>query len=404
MSMLPLARYRIVDFGTAWAGAMVGQLLADMGAEVIRVESREKLDGIRLGWPGKGQPPDPELNTHFHGLNRNKLSITANMKTPEGLALIKDLVRQSDVVYDNFTPGVLERTGLDYESLRKIKADIISLSLPSAGKYGPYKDIRSYASTLGALAGIEGMVGYPGGRVLALGFAFADANGGIHGAMAIVLALLHRDRTGEGQMIDLSQWEATTSLLGELAMDYTMNGRDSSPPGNTHLTLAPHGNYPCKGADDWVSIAVDTEAEWKGLCKAMGNPAWISQAKFSDKFGRLKNREALDKHIGAWTKKFGHCEITEILQKAGVAAAPLFNFDDLYTDRHYAKRRLWVKTRHPRTGEEPVYGIPWKLSATPGRIRKPAPLLGSANKYIYNELLGLSRKDIARLVEAKALY
>lgn len=404
MSKLPLARYRIVDFGTAWAGAMVGQLLADMGAEVIRVESREKLDGIRLGWPGKGAPPDPELNTHFHGLNRNKLSITANLKTAEGLALVKDLVRQSDVVYDNFTPGVLERTGLEYESLRKIKPDIICLSLPSAGKYGPFKDVRSYASTLGAMAGTEGLVGYPGGRVLALGFAFADANGGIHAAMAIVLALLHRDRTGEGQMIDLSQWEATTSLLGEPIMDYTMNGRNAGPPGNLNPTLAPHGNYPCKGEDGWVSIAVYSDEEWNGLCKVMGNPAWTKSQKFSDKLSRLKNREALDKHIARWTKKLTHYEATEMLQKAGVAAAPLLNIDEQYTDPHYKKRQLYVNIKHPRTGDEPVYGIPWKLSATPGSIRTPAPLLGGANEHIYNELLGLSRDDTARLEEAKALY
>ncbi|MFH1486125.1 MAG: CoA transferase [Chloroflexota bacterium] len=404
MSKLPLERYRILDFGTAWAGAMTGQLLADMGAEVIRVESREKIDGIRLGWPGKGAPPDPELNTHFHGLNRNKLSITANMKTAEGLALIKDLVRQSDVVSDNFTPGVLERAGLDYDSLRKIKPDIICASLPAAGKYGPWKDVRTYASTLGALAGTEGLVGYPGGRPLSMSMAYADANGALHAAMSILIALLHRDRTGEGQFIDASQWEATTSLLGEPIMDYTMNGRNTGPQGNLNPSMVPHNNYPCKEKDSWVSIAVYAEEEWQGFCRAMGNPAWTKEERFSDKFRRLQNREALDKLVSEWTSKLSRVEVTEMLQKAGVAAAPLFNIDEVDANPHFKERQLYVDVEHRRTGMEPVYGIPWKLSATPGEIRHNAPLLGEHNEYIYNEVLGLPKEETVRLEEAKALY
>lgn len=404
MIKYPLERYRVVDFGTAWAGAMVGQILAYMGAEVIRVESNERIDGMRLGWPGKGAPPDPELNTHFHVLNPNKLSIVANVKQPQGTALIKELVKQSDVVTDNFTPGVLERAGLDYESLRQVKPDIIMVSLSSAGSYGPLKDVRTYATTLGALAGIEGLVGYPGERILSLGGGYADTNGGLHGAMAILVALLHRDRTGEGQFIDLSQWEATTSLLTEPIMDCTMNGRCQGPQGNLSPTLVPHNNYPCRGKDTWVSIAVYTEEEWKGLCEAMGKPAWTKEERFSDKFSRLKNREALDKLIAEWTCNLTHHEATETLQKAGVAAAPLLNIDERYNDPHFKERQLYIDLEHPRTGLEPVYGIPWKLSATPGAARRHAPLLGEHNDYIYTELLGLSKEDTAKLIGLKVLY
>ncbi|MBI2907647.1 MAG: CoA transferase [Chloroflexi bacterium] len=404
MSVLPLARYRVLDFGTAWAGAMVGLILAHLGAEVIRIESRERIDGMRLGWPGKGAPPEPEFNAHFHVLNPNKLSITANMKQPEGVTLIKELVKECDVVTDNFTPGVLERVGLDYESLRAVKPDIILVSIPAAGNYGPLKDVRTYASTLGALAGIEGLVGYPGERVLSLGGGYADTNGGVHGAMAILVALLHRNRMGEGQFVDLSQWEATTSLLVGPIMEYIMNGRNQAPQGNLSPTMVPYNNYACKGEDTWVSIAVYSDEEWQGLCRAMGEPAWTKEERFSDKYSRLKNRQALDELIAAWTSNLTHYEATEVLQRAGVAAAPLLNVDERHDDPHFRERQLYIDMEHPRTGVEPVFDIPWKLSGTPGAMRRHSPLLGEHNEYVFTELLGLSKGEVARLTEAKALY
>ncbi|MBI2910340.1 MAG: CoA transferase [Chloroflexi bacterium] len=404
MSKPPLERYRVIDFGTAYAGGMVGQLLADMGAQVIRVESREKLDGMRLGWPGKGAPPDPELNTQFHALNRNKMSVTANMKTEEGLGLVRGLITQSDVVYDNFTPGVLERVGLDYNSLTNLRPDIVCVSLPSAGMYGPYKDVRTYASTLGALAGIESLVGYPGGRVLSLNSNYGDANSAVHGVIAILLALIHRDRTGEGQFVDLSQWEAATCLLSEPLMEHAMNGDCPGPQGNLHRSLVPHNNYPCKAKDTWVSIAVDSEEEWLALCQGMGSPLWSEEERFGDKYSRLKHREALDELISEWTSSFSCYEVAEVLRKAGVAAMPIMNADERFNDPHFRQRRLYEELEHPRTGLEPVHGIPWKLSATPGAVRRHAPLLGEHNKHIYSELLGLPEDMMARLEEIKAFY
>lgn len=413
MSADALVGYRVLDFGTAFASPMAAHLLADMGAEVIKIESRTRLDGLRLGRPivgediaGGDRGEWPEYQPVFHGLNRSKLGVTVNLKHADGVALLKRLVRLSDVVLNNFSPGVMARAGLSYEVLRVEKADLIYVSLPAAGESGPLRDIVTYAPVIAALAGISGLVGYSAARedfVGTLQVAFCDALGALNAVVAILAALRHRKATGEGQAIEISQWEASVSLLGEGLMDYVMNGRVRSPMGNAHPAMIPHNNYRCAGEDAWIAIAVNLEAEWRALCQAMDHPEWIDDPRFADAYRRMQHREELDALMSAWTSERTPYAIMEMLQAAGVAAMPVMNLEDQFRDPHLRAREVHLECEHPKVGIEWLHGIPWRLSETPGRIHRPAPLLGEHNQYVFGELLGLPSSEVQRLMDAGAI-
>ncbi|MBE0479653.1 MAG: CoA transferase [Dehalococcoidia bacterium] len=415
----PLDGYRVVDFGSAWAGPQMAHIISDMGAEVIKVESRTRIDYGRMGGAASSKdllvkspeaiaaaaPERLELNPVFHLLNRGKRGITVDFTRPEGSDLIRELVLRSDVVTDNFTPGVLDKYGLGYQSLAAIKPDIIVVSLCFAGHTGPLKGTRGYAPIITALAGLDSVVGYPD-ETIPCGprFAYGDHVAATYGALAILVALVHRNRTGEGQYIDISEWEATTSLLGEPLMEYVMNRRIPAPAGNRDSQMAPHGYYPCRGVDQWVSIAVKTDEEWLGLSRAMENPHWTSARRFSDRYGRLSNQDELDRLVAEWTVNYTSREVTVILQSHGVAAAPFLNARDQHGDPHFREREIYVEVEHPRSGKETFYGIPWKLSETPGKIRGSGPMLGQDNEYIFKTLLGLPEGEFNRLANEKIIY
>jgi benzylsuccinate CoA-transferase BbsF subunit len=409
-----LAGYRVLDFGTAFASPMAAHLLADMGAEVIKIESHTRLDGLRLGRPivgediaGGDRGEWPEYQPVFHGLNRSKLGITVNIKHVEGVALLKRLVRISDVVINNFAPGVMDRAGLGYEALRGEKSDLIYVSLPAAGENGPLRDIVTYAPVIAALAGISGLVGYSSARedfVGTLQVAFCDAVGALHAVVAVLAALRHRQSSGEGQRIEIAQWEAAVPMLGEALLDYVMNGRVRGPVGNAHPTFAPHDNYRCAGDDAWVAIAVRSEDEWRTFCQAIGHPELLGDPRFADAYLRRRHGTELRAVITRWTSQHTPAEVMQTLQAAGVAAMPVMTLEDQFRDPHLREREIHVESEHPKVGLEFLHGIPWRLSDTPGRISRPAPLLGEHNQYVFGELLGLQEAEIQRLVEAEAIY
>jgi len=403
MRELPLKGYRAVDFGWVWAGTVLGHILADYGAEVIKVESKRRLDGLRLGRVFE-LGTALEINPTFHNLNRNKLSITVDIRQPKGVELLKRLIAESDIVIENFTPDVMRKRGLDYDSLIKVNAHIIMISMSAAGSYGPLAHVVTYAPVISALSGIDSMVGYENDRPLGFKHAYADPTASLFGAFAVLGALRYREKTGKGQHIDLSQWEATTSLIGEAVMDYSMNKRIYGTQGNRHPTMAPHGIYPCKGDDTWVSIAVKTENEWSGFCRAIGNPPWTKDPRFTDKYGRLKNVTQLDKHVSQWTSKHTDYEVTHILQKHRVAAAPVLTVDGIFVDPHVNKRHSFVDVDHPVVGGEVVYGLPWKLNGAPAKRFRHAPLLGEHNNYVFGKILGLSEKEILKLTDEEIIY
>ncbi|MFB3098217.1 MAG: CaiB/BaiF CoA transferase family protein [Dehalococcoidia bacterium] len=412
-SVLPLANFRVVDFGTAWAGPMAAQLLGDLGAQVIKVESRARLDGLRLGRPIIGDNIAegdrglwPELQPVFHGINRNKLSITLNLKTDMGLDLAKQLIAGSDVVMNNYSPGVLERLDLDYPNLSRLRPDIILVSMPSVGETGPLRDILAYAPIIQALSGFMSLVGYGKDEPLVgeLQAPWSDAVASLHAGLAAVAALKHRNRTGEGQFIEVAQLEATTSMLGEAILGYQMTGETPSPQGNRDEEFAPHSNYRCAGEDQWVAIAVGSEEEWQSFCQALDNPEWTRSPKFAHRADRLRHQEELDEEVSGWTSTRAAQEITALLQAHGVAAMPVMNIADQFSDPHLSERQFYVDIDHPHVGAEWISGMPWQLSDTPGQIRTPAPLLGQHNDYILGELLGLSAESLAALESQGVVY
>ena len=416
--MNALERYRVIDLGNVLAGPLVSQFMADMGAEVIKVETRTRLDGTRRGRPivgediaGGDRGQWPELQPLFHCLNRNKLGITVNLREAEGLALVKELVSISDVVVNNNSPGVMDRLGLGYSVLRPIKPDIIMVSMPGAGEEGPLKEVLAYASITSALSGLMGLIGYSPGPADGEDGSLAgqtqgpwcDVIASLTTLIALLAALRHRDVTGEGQYIEVAQLEASAGLLGEAIMEYEMNGRGRGLLGTHHPLMAPHGNYPCKGEDKWVSIAIKTQEEWEAFREAIGQPRWTSEPDFADAYSRSTHLEELDQHVGRWTREHTAEEVEDILQRTGVAAIPVMNIEDQFTAPHFRERGVFVESEHPRVGMEWIPGIPWQLSDTPGQVRRHAPLLGEHNGYVLRELLGYGESGYRGLEERGVL-
>lgn len=402
MGNLPLEGYRVIDFGWAAAAPRATCLLADMGAEVIKVETRKRPDPVRFGPDNLTR--DPEMDPLFHSINRNKLGVLLDLTTGEGVALVKRLVRISDVVVENFSPGVMERFGLDYDELKKNKPDIIMISFPGVGREGPLADVVTYGPSLAGLAGLDSLIGYAGERVLGMQQAYADINAALFGAFAIQMALYHRKRYGEGQYIEVAQIEALLSTLPEPVMAASLNQHIFGTVGNVNPMMPVHNNYPCKGDDKWVSIAIYSDEEWEGFCRAIGEPGWTKSEDFKDSHKRTLNRKKLDGCIAEWTVDKTPHEVMEILQKAGVAAAPCADTEDRYFDPHFQEREIIVSVDHPVTGVDFIPKVVCNLSETPGQIRRPAPLLGEHNNYVFGELLGLSEEEIEALVEKKVIY
>ena len=375
---------------------MPGMLLADMGAQVIRVETRNRLDVLRYQGPALGMERAEtsedllDMRAGFHAHNRNKLGITLDLSTPEGREMVAELIKISDVVVDNFGIGVTRKLGLDYHVLQTIRPDIIALSITMVGHSGPWNETRAYAPNMAGLSGLTTLLGYHDEPEPQLNLGLTgDVNAGETGALALLLALAHRQRTGQGQFIDLSAVESTIWLLGEPIMDYFMNGRVAGRQGNYHPVLVPHGTYPCQGEDKWVSIAVDNEEEWHHFCQATGNTQWANDDRFLDKYSRLKHREELDSLIGEWTKGYTRGQVTELLQQAGVAAMPVLDPGERYQDAHFKERGLFVEIEHSKSGPVILYGNPWRLSETPAQIRFPAPNVGQHDGFVFEQLLGM---------------
>ncbi len=399
-----LAGYRVLDFGWVLAGAIPGMVLADMGAEVIKVETRQRLDYMRMGRPIVGDQPDPEQNPMFHNVNRGKLSVTLNIGEPDAVELAKRLVEKCDVVIENFSPGVMDRLGLGYEVLRAIKPDIIMASISSTGQDGPLRDLRAYAPSIGSLSGLDSTMGYEGGGPLGLKHAFGDICGALHAVFAIVSSLYRRNRTGDGQYIDVSMLRATVVTQGVGLMEHALTGRAMQPRGNYDPTMAPYGHYPCAGEDKWISIAVASGTEWQGLLDAMGNPSWANDQRFGSQYRRQRHRRELDALLSQWTSGHEAETLTELLQNNGVAAAPVLSAEERLFHPHFMERGLYSDIDHPALGAEPIFNLMWRLSKTPSVVRRHAPLMGEHNRQILCGTLGLTEAELARLEERQVVY
>ncbi len=405
----PLDGCRVLDFGWVLAGAVPGMILADMGAEVIKVETRQRMDYMRLGRPIIGDDPDPEQNPMFHNVNRGKRSITLNTTRPEAVDLARRLASECDVVIENFSPGVMQRLGLDYDTLSRENPRLVMASITSNGQTGPLRDLRAYAPSIGALSGLDSTMGYEPsegetGRPLGLKHAYADLTGALHAVFAIASALHERKSTGVGRYIDVSMLRATVATMGVGLMEYELTGRTLQTRGNYDPVMAPYGNYPCSGDDEWVSIAVRTDDEWGGLVEAMGNPAWTEEPEFTSRYARLNNRKHLDERLSEWTRQRSTWETTELLQSHGVAAFPVLDAEGRLFNPHFRERGLYSDIEHPSLGSEPIFNLMWQMSSTPPRIRRHAPLLGEHNREVFCGLLGLDEADLSRLEEEQVIW
>ncbi len=404
MERAPLEGIRIADFTWAWAGPYGTMLLGFMGAEVIKIESRRRPDHSRMRSLATGPSmAGPDHATIFNDINLGKMSTTLDLGKPEGVELAKRVVSISDVAAENFRPGVMERLGLGYDALKEVKPDIIMLSSSALGGTGPERHYVGYAPTFASLGGQAYITGYPNGSPIPL-MGSTDLRSATTTAFAILAAIYHRARTGEGQHIDLSSTEAISVLIGETILDYTMNHRVPFRKGNDDEIMAPHNCYPCQGDNSWVSIAVATEDEWRALCQAMGNPPWTREERFADAYERWQNRRELDELIASWTKDFTHYEVMERLQQVGVAAVPSFRGYELFADPHLRQRDFYTVVEHPLIGERKAISPPWKLSNTPAHVTRPGPLLGEHNRYVFGQLLGMPQEEIQRLVEEEVIY
>jgi len=402
MARLPLQSLRVIDVSHFMAGPTVGSVLADMGAEVIKVESIKRVDGWR-GSTRLGIDQSWEMSFPFNGVNRNKYGITLDLANPKGVNIFKILVKSSDIVIENFTPRVMANLGLDYPVLKEIAPAIIMISLPGYGSTGPWKDYTAFAYPIEEMAGFPQMTGYPDGPPLLMGHGGGDGPAGIMGAFAVLTALQYRQRTGKGQYIDLSQCEAMTCLAGDAILDYTMNQRVQGRQGNRHPFLAPHGCYRCRGEDKWVTIAVGSDSEWQSFCRAIGNPAWAGDERFSDTLNRWQNQDELDRLISEWTIRHDHYEVMHLLQKAGVASGAVLDHKELLEDSHLNERGFYEVVDREAVGTHSYPGSPIRLSKTPARIRMPAPCLGEHNEYILSNIVGLSEEEIQELVDEQVI-
>ena len=421
---LPLSGIRVVDFTWVHAGPSATRILADQGAQVIKIESSQALS------IAGGPIPRTTLGVgQRHNWNAGKLSVTLNMRNPYGLELAKQLIQISDVVAENFSSRVMPSWGLDYTNLLKFKPDIIMLSMSAMGRTGPWKEYVSYGQTLQAWSGFTELTGFPDTDPCGPASAYSDASGGMAGAQGVLLALIYRSRTGQGQMIDLSQFETMASLLGPTLLELSVNKKSNTIRrfGNRlpHFKVAPHGAYKCQNEDGWVAITVFTEPEWIALKTTIGNPSWSEDKRFTTAVSRYEHSDDLDQFIESWTSQYSAGYIMHKLQKAGIPAGVIQTGQDLVENDPHLRDRGFYKViqghvptwyRNPHTqsmytdndtgvSEETssgqmassvtVEGPPYILSGSNGGPSYGGPVLGQDQNYIVKELLGLSDDQIA---------
>ena len=397
---LALKGIRVLDFTWIHAGPSATRILADQGAQVIKVESNQALSVV--GGPasntarGLGQR---------HNWNAGKSSISLNMKTDAGKELARRLVSVSDVVAENFSGRVMPSWGMDFESIAKIRPDIIMLSMSGFGRTGPWKDRVSYGQTLQAWSGFTDLTGFPEFKPSGPASAYSDAVGGMTGAQAVLLALIQRAQTGHGQWIDVSQMEAMSSLLGPLVLELSSNNTDVQRTGNRehYGRGSPHGVYQCQGDDRWLAITVFADAEWEAFSGVVGSPEWAKDDRFSTVTSRLKHADELDKLVGSWTVDQIAEDAMHLLQQAGISAGVVQTGKDMAEDDpHLRERGIFQPVPDAGGVMRTIERAPYKLTLTPGEVTKGAPEFGADQDFVLREILGVSDEELAEMAIAGA--
>ena len=405
-----LKNFRILDLSRIWAGPYCTKLLADMGAEVIKLESLSVYDSHRgpispargiAAYPD-GEPGDEPWNRNgwFNCLHFSKYGVTLELTEDASRRVFERLVSISDVVIENFRQGSLARLGYGYDDLPRHRPDLIYVSMPAFGNSGPWRNFVAYGIGQEQLSGMAHMTGYTGEGPMKSGINHGDPITGSHAAGVLLAALRHRRRTGKGMFIDVSQQESAVALVGGDVLAYQMTGQEPQRRGNRSALYAPHNAYRCTGRDDRrVTIAVTSDQQWQRLAETIGGPGLAADSRFATVHGRLQRQDELDGLVTDWTKDRDADEICRQLQELGIPAGPVLRGPDLLSDPHYAARGTFVSVDHPQVGPRRYPGIAWKMSATPGEVRWPSPTLGQHNDQVYGDLLGMAREEMAILEE-----
>jgi crotonobetainyl-CoA:carnitine CoA-transferase CaiB-like acyl-CoA transferase len=427
-SHLPLHGIRILDLTMVWAGPSGTRLLADLGAEVIKVESARSWDMLRslhfLSGPPEGWW---DMAAYFNHNNRNKYGITLDLQTERGRDLALRLAAISDVLFENYRADVIKKLRLDYDDLRAVKDDIILVSMPSHGKSGPESHHVAYGTNVEQLAGLASLSGYPGMGPHKSSIAYGDPNAGAIASACALAALHHRERTGEGQHVEVAQWEAMAGNVGDFVLAWQMalaenqatdidTWSETQRIGNRHRSRV-QGVYPCTTPadqgdegprDDWVAISIGSDGEFEALCRAIGRSGLAHDARFADVVSRQRNHDELDVIIGEWTASRAQDTAARELQAAGVSAAPVLRIPRLMQDANLRARGFWESVAHPSAGAWDIEGPTWHIgrrgtpSQKPAHIRLPAPRFGEHNNWVLRDLLGLTEAEVG-VLEAEGI-
>jgi benzylsuccinate CoA-transferase BbsF subunit len=401
MGKLPLEGIRIADFGWIFAVPHATAWLGALGAEVIRVETIVAPDLVRY-LTGTDGVVGPNRSGVFHGINTSRRSIALNLARPEAQEIARRLIMKSDIVSENFTVGNMKKYGLGYDDVVKIKPDIIMLSGTPLGQTGPSARTVGWGPTTQAFAGLCHVTGYPGSNPSGIGGTWPDFAIGTGMVFFILAALHYRERTGQGQYLDLAMAEMVTTMLPEAMMEVFLNGGDPGPIGNRDDSMAPHGVYPVAGEDQWAAIACASDAEFGALCEVLGVPSMAADPNYAKLTARLANVDMLDAEVAARTRNFAREELVAKLRERGLAAGAVYSLHDLMADEAFINSPMMVNLKHGEVGERVVPGIPAQFSAMELNYFG-APTIGEHTDEVLSGLLGYSAEEIAKLREAKVL-
>ena len=398
MPNAPLEGIRVISFGTGAVIPDFGKILGELGADVIKIESRENMDFMRtIG-------ADPDNIGGFNESNRSKRSFGINLKTDKGRDLVKSLIKITDIIGENFRGGVMKSHGLDYESVRQFKPDIIYVGSQGFGRGGPFSDYQAYGPMLSAASGLLSLWAHPTDPYpVGANVPLPDHMASKQAVVAALAALDYRRRTGKGQFIDMSQVEVAAGLIGEACLDYTINKRVQKPVGNRNPYAAPHNCYRCKGDDQWCSISIFTNDEWERFCKAIGSLPWTKDSRFLDVLSRLRNVDELDRLVEEWTMEHEPLDVMNTLQAAGISAGVCLRPAETLTDPQLQWLNAFVEVDHPVAGKRIYPNIPFKMSDVKLPPSTPAPILGQHTEEICRELLKMSESQINQLKEEGVL-
>jgi CoA:oxalate CoA-transferase len=391
---------RILDLTRVYAGPYCSMLFADMGAEVIKIESPEG-EVTRKTPPqvkkGEGGPDDLNRSSFYLTLNRNKYGMTLNLKHPDAVSIFKRLVKISDIVLENYAPGVMKRLGIDYPVLREINPRIILASISGFGQTGPYARRVAFDIVAQAMSGLMSITGHPGAPPTKVGTSVGDVNAAVHCAFAIMVALWHREKTGTGQHVDVSMLEALVSILEGAIVRWTMGNEVLSPIGSMNHQAAPMAAFRCK--DGYIIIATVGEEHWERICKAVNRPDLASDPTLATQRQRWDKKYFLQEEIEKFTQERTVREMGEILDRERVANSPILNIEQVVNDPHLNARGYFAEVEHPVIGKAKLPGVPFKMSETPGAVERPSPLLGEHNELILGKYLGLDAAAVRKLRE-----